>query len=206
MSSVRGAWRAASRRQKVAIVAGLLFALAGVSTLATPPPSLSPGQAGAARAIAITTPAAAATAIAGLVSPTEPLVPSPASSNLTANTTPAPTPIPTPTTSPIPTPKPSPIPVVLTVRIIGVTSPAYRNSFATLAARTNAGSSCSIEVDYASGPSSAAGLGSTTANSSGSVSWTWKVGGRTTKGTWPIFVTCSWNGQAAAASTTFRVA
>lgn len=87
-----------------------------------------------------------------------------------------------------------------------MTSPAYRNSYATLAARTHAGARCSIEVDYASGPSSAAGLVDKTATSSGTVSWTWKIGGRTTKGRWPIYVTCAWKGQSADTLTSFQVA
>ncbi|MGZ8514451.1 MAG: hypothetical protein ACXWXA_05350 [Candidatus Limnocylindrales bacterium] len=92
----------------------------------------------------------------------------------------APSPIETP---PAATAKPAHGSVALTVRISSVTSPAYRNATATLGARTHAGARCSIEVDYASGPSSAAGLAAKTATSSGSVSWTWKIGGRTTKGT-----------------------
>jgi hypothetical protein len=113
---------------------------------------------------------------------------------------------PSPTaTAPPPTAKPTQGSVALTVRITSVTSPAHRNSSATVVARTHAGARCSIEVDYASGPSSAAGLIAKTATSSGSVSWTWKVGGRTTLGTWPIVVTCTWNGRMASARTSFRV-
>ena len=49
---------------------------------------------------------------------------------------------------------------------------------------------CSITVVYSSGPSVAAGLGAAPSDASAEVSWTWKVGGRTTPGTWPITVTC----------------
>lgn len=87
-----------------------------------------------------------------------------------------------------------------------MTSPDYRNSYTTLTATTHEGARCSIEVDYASGPSTAAGLVDKTASGSGAVSWTWKIGGRTTKGTWPIYVTCTWKGQSADAQTIFRVA
>jgi hypothetical protein len=43
-----------------------------------------------------------------------------------------------------------------------------------------------INVIYNSGPSTAAGLGAQTSNSSGKVSWTWKVGTRTADGTYPV--------------------
>ena len=42
-----------------------------------------------------------------------------------------------------------------------------------------------------SAPTSAAGLGDKTASSTGVVSWTWKVGTRTTPGSWPVIVGCS---------------
>ena len=103
---------------------------------------------------------------------------------------------------------PSNTPRVVTVDnrgLTSVTSPAYRNSYASVTAETSARANCSIEVDYASGPSHAAGLGSKTSSSTGSVSWTWKIGGNTTKGSWPIYVTCSRSGQEATASTAFRV-
>jgi hypothetical protein len=96
-------------------------------------------------------------------------------------------------------PKPTPKPVVRTVRITSVTSPAYPNSYATLTSKTHAGALCSIEVDYASGPSTAAGLADKAASSSGAIGWTWKVGGRTTKGIWPIYITCAWKDQSAGA-------
>ncbi len=46
-------------------------------------------------------------------------------------------------------------------------------------------------VIYKSGPSTAAGLGPKTAGGDGVVSWTWKVGTRTTTGTWPININCN---------------
>jgi hypothetical protein len=55
--------------------------------------------------------------------------------------------------------------------------------------------SCSIEVDYKSGPSTAAGLSAKMSDGAGNVSWTWKVGGNTTVGSWPIIVNCG-NGSA----------
>lgn len=105
-------------------------------------------------------------------------------------------PQPGPTPRPTPTPKPG---SAITVRITSLTSPITRGAFATLVARTKAGASCTIVVRYKSGPSKAAGLGPKTASSSGSVSWTWKVGSRTTVGSWPVTATCSAGGRSASA-------
>jgi hypothetical protein len=206
MTSVGDAWRAASRRQKVTIAVALLFALGGVATLAAPAGTLPAGQPSTALGSSTGGPSVGASSIAATAVPTEALVTAAASSNPTAKATPKPTPTATPKPTPRPIPKPTPKPVVLTVRITSVTSPAYRNSYATLGARTHAGARCSIEVDYASGPSSAAGLLDKTATSGGTVGWTWKIGGRTTLGTWPIYVSCAWHGQSASTQTSFRVA
>jgi micrococcal nuclease len=67
---------------------------------------------------------------------------------------------------------------------------AGQGSNATLQVRTDPNTLCSIEVDYKSGPSTAAGLLPKTSDSAGNVSWTWKVGANTTPGSWPITVTC----------------
>lgn len=45
-----------------------------------------------------------------------------------------------------------------------------------------------IEVDYESGPSRANGLYPQTADSAGDITWTWKVGTRTTPGSWPVVI------------------
>jgi hypothetical protein len=87
------------------------------------------------------------------------------------------------------------------VQILSVTSPAPRNGYATLKAKVAPGASASIVVHYKSGASKAKGLESKKANSSGIVSWTWKVGGNTTLGKWPI--TVSSNGKSA--TTYFQV-
>jgi beta-lactamase superfamily II metal-dependent hydrolase len=77
------------------------------------------------------------------------------------------------------------------LEIVSVTSPINAGANATLKAQTAPNASCSIAVNYKSGPSSAQGLGPKTANGSGIVSWTWKVGPRTTPGSWRIDVTCN---------------
>lgn len=65
-----------------------------------------------------------------------------------------------------------------------------RGSNATLQAKTVPNTSCAINVEYKSGPSTAAGLVTKTSDGAGNVSWTWKVGANTTPGSWPITVTC----------------
>ena len=87
------------------------------------------------------------------------------------------------------------------VRLVHVTSPVSAGSYATLTARVVPPRvTCSITVDYYSGPSDAAGLYSKRPVA-GRVSWTWKVGTRTTPGRWPIRVSC---GGAGVLRTSFR--
>jgi hypothetical protein len=91
------------------------------------------------------------------------------------------------------------------LQIVSVTSPAPRNSNATAVVRTVPGAACSISVRYASGVSRAAGLEAKTAGPTGTVSWTWQVGGDTTPGEWPISVSCASGGQRWEQQTSFRV-
>jgi len=87
------------------------------------------------------------------------------------------------------------------VRLVHVTSPVSAGSYATLVARVVPSRvTCSITVYYYSGPSHAAGLYSKHPIA-GRVSWTWKVGTRTTPGRWPIRVSC---GSAGVLHTSFR--
>jgi hypothetical protein len=65
-----------------------------------------------------------------------------------------------------------------------------RGDYATLTAHYRTGVSCGIVVYYKSGPSRAQGLGAKGTNGAGLVSWTWKIGTNTTRGQWPIDVTC----------------
>jgi hypothetical protein len=76
------------------------------------------------------------------------------------------------------------------VRYLNAPLTVARGHNATLMVQTSPNTSCSIEVDYASGPSSAAGLVTKNSDGAGNVSWTWKVGTNTTRGSWPITVTC----------------
>ena len=65
----------------------------------------------------------------------------------------------------------------------------------------DSGTSCAIVVSYKSGPSSAAGLYAQRARA-GRISWTLKVGTRTTSGRWPIDIVC---GAAGSLHTSFVV-
>jgi hypothetical protein len=85
------------------------------------------------------------------------------------------------------------------VRLKGITSQARAGSYATLAVSVSRPAICSITVNYKSGPSHAAGL-YPKRSSAGRVSWTWKVGTRTTPGRWAIDVYC---GSAGSLHTSF---
>lgn len=71
-----------------------------------------------------------------------------------------------------------------------------RGATASVAIKTAAKAACSITVRYKSGPSTAAGLVSKPANAKGVVSWSWKVGTRTTAGSWPVIISCKGQGSA----------
>jgi hypothetical protein len=85
------------------------------------------------------------------------------------------------------------------VRLIHVTSPISAGSQATLTASVTPNATCSITVNYKSGPSHAAGL-YPTRSTNHRVSWTWMVGTRTTPGRWTIDVRC---GSAGSLDTSF---
>ncbi len=88
------------------------------------------------------------------------------------------------------------------VRLLSVTSPVRAGSLATLRVAVSPASvTCSITVYYKSGPSRAQGLYPKRLQA-GRVSWTWKVGTRTTSGRWPIAVSC---GRAGSLRTSFVV-
>jgi hypothetical protein len=89
-----------------------------------------------------------------------------------------------------PPPTASPVAAQTVVTFINAPLTGGRGSNATLQVKTAPNTSCSIEVDYKSGPSTAAGLVVKTSDGAGNVSWTWKVGANTTPGAWPITVTC----------------
>jgi hypothetical protein len=196
---VGAAWSAASGRQRATIITAALVALLALGSLgapASPPSAGGQGAADAARSQPTVTAAsfgaASAAASADASASGEPVAV--ASTTVSPSATPRPTAAPTPKLTPVPTPKPTPRPASLTLTFASLTSPISRGSDATAVASTTAGAGCSIVVEFASGPSQASGLGSKTASSAGSVSWTWKVGSRTTPGSWPVAITCSAGG------------
>ena len=73
------------------------------------------------------------------------------------------------------------------VRLVFVTSPINDGAYATLTVSLSRRATCSITVYYKSGPSVAQGLYPKRGRR---ISWTWKVGTRTTPGRWPILVSC----------------
>ena len=83
----------------------------------------------------------------------------------------------------------------LPLALVSLTTPARRNGIATLVMQTQPGAACSIAVIYKSGASRAAGLGPQVADAQGLVTWSWKVGGQTTVGTWRIVVTARAGGE-----------
>lgn len=93
----------------------------------------------------------------------------------------------------------------LTLQIISRTSPVKHGAYATLIAQTIPGAKCDIVVYYKSGPSTAQGLYTKTADENGQVSWTWKVGTNTTPGSWLIVVTANYKGKSVTQSTYFTV-
>lgn len=80
-----------------------------------------------------------------------------------------------------------------------------QGSNATCSARTLPGAYCTITVYYKSGPSTAMGLEPVLADASGQVNWTWKVGTRTTPGTWRIVITATLGETTAEQPTQFQV-
>ncbi len=93
----------------------------------------------------------------------------------------------------------------LFLEIVSVTSPIGKGYTATLRAKTVPEAYCTITVYYKSGPSRASGLYSKTADGDGNVSWSWKVGTRTTPGSWRIVVTSSLDGETVSQTTSFTV-
>jgi hypothetical protein len=70
---------------------------------------------------------------------------------------------------------------------VSFTSVVSRNDYATLKVNVRPRARCTINVVYATGPSSAAGL---RAKTGGLITWRWKVGSNTKLGRWPVIVDC----------------
>lgn len=75
------------------------------------------------------------------------------------------------------------------IKLISITSPVSLGSKATVTIQGQPNTKYSIAVHYSSGDSTAAGLEDKTSDSSGKVSWTWKIGPKTKTGTFNIDIT-----------------
>ena len=78
------------------------------------------------------------------------------------------------------------------VHLVSITSPISAGSYAKLKVSLSRTATCSIKVYYKSGLSHAHGLYPKRGKR---ISWTWKVGTRTTPGRWPIVVSCGLAGR-----------
>ena len=102
---------------------------------------------------------------------------------------------------PTPTPKPrTPTPSLFrptasTLRITSVTSQVHGGVNATVTAQTAPGADCRIAVTYRSGRSRAKGLVRKMADDSGEISWTWRVGTKSTRGDWPMDISSEFDGE-----------
>lgn len=102
---------------------------------------------------------------------------------------PAPGTSPEPQASPAPVPQPNPAPVEEDkLAVISLTETVSAGETASVAIRGKPHTQYSITVTYKSGPSKAAGLETKTTGADGRVTWSWKVGTRTTPGTYPITI------------------
>jgi len=104
--------------------------------------------------------------------------------------------------SPAPTPDASATGIIvpttlLTVAITDLTAPVKAGTMATAKVNTTPDAMCTIDVQYLITDTKAAGLGDRAADGIGAVSWTWQVGAETTRGSWPVVVTCASGGQTA---------
>lgn len=73
---------------------------------------------------------------------------------------------------------------------VSYTKSVRRGEYATVTVKGSANTRYGIRVRYKSGYSTAKGLFTKTSDSSGTVSWTWKVGSSTTPGTYPVYISC----------------
>lgn len=101
--------------------------------------------------------------------------------------------------SPASTPVPSPSSISQQneqITIISLTSPVKQNSTAQLSLSTPPNAQCSIKVTLPSGSQSTAkGLETKIADTSGNITWSWKINWNTTPGIATIEVTCSKDNQ-----------
>ena len=77
------------------------------------------------------------------------------------------------------------------IEVVSITSPISAGSNANIKIKGTPNTLYSITVHYKSGPSTADGLNSKNSDGEGIVEWTWKVGTRTSSGSWKISISSS---------------
>lgn len=112
---------------------------------------------------------------------------------------------PIPGASPTPTDGSTPAAATLPVKVVRRAESVQQNDTASITIKTKKNARCAIDVDHGSGSSSAAGLGTKTADRSGKVTWKWIVGSSAAPGLWPIHITCRLNDRSGDVATKFRV-
>lgn len=97
------------------------------------------------------------------------------------------------TEAPLATEAPSDKPRVadLPVAVAKRTASVAQGATASVTIKTSMKASCDIDVQYKSGSAIAKGLDAKTADANGAITWKWQVGRNTTKGKWPISITCA---------------
>ena len=85
-----------------------------------------------------------------------------------------------PSPSPMPSPSPSETPSV-SIKLVSISSPVSRGSTAKVSIIGKPNTKYTISVYYSSGASTPAGLDPKTSDANGKVSWSWKIGSRTTQ-------------------------
>jgi hypothetical protein len=98
-----------------------------------------------------------------------------------------------------------PAPAALPVKVTKRAGSVARGSFATVGIKTAKKARCDIDVEYDSGTGTAKGLATKTADSGGRVTWRWRVGRNTHKGSVPITVSCTLGNRSGSVDTTFTV-
>lgn len=86
-----------------------------------------------------------------------------------------------------------------------LTTPVAAGSNASITVRTNAGSTCTITAVYNNVASTDSGLAPKPSDVYGMVTWTWTVDKQAPIGTWPIKVTCTYNGHSAVVQADLQV-
>jgi len=93
----------------------------------------------------------------------------------------------------------------LAVKVTKRTASVARNARASVTIKTTTGAECGIDVQYATGSSTADGLEPKTTNTSGAITWKWVVARDVKKGGVPIVITCTLGDQTGRADTSLKV-